>query len=132
MISIFIVNFICKIMTCIYILHQLSWGHNQTPKVASNMQRNVYCCSFIPCKNQKELLTPGEIFNISRYECFMESKNMIKTYCSCKPSKTTLNFIKILLFFVKKIVEALDELQDTQNVKKVKKANKLWLKSSNQ
>ena len=51
----------------------------------------------------------------------MESKNMIKTYCSCKPSKTTLNFIKILRFFMKKIVEALDELQDTQNDKKVKK-----------
>ena len=51
----------------------------------------------------------------------MENKNIIKTFCSGKPSKTTLNFIKILLAFMKKIVEALGELQYTQNVKKVKK-----------
>ena len=44
----FLVSFTYKIMTCIYILHQLSWGHNQTPKVASNMQRIACSNSIIP------------------------------------------------------------------------------------
>ena len=33
----------------------------------------------------------------------MEDKNVIKTFCGCKPSKkTTVSLIKILLFLIKK------------------------------
>ena len=35
-------------------------------------------------QNQRELLTFGVV---TRYECFMENKNMIRTFCVCKPSK---------------------------------------------
>ena len=39
----------------------------------------------------------------NRYECFMENKNMIRTFCGCEPSKkTTLSLIKILLVLIKK------------------------------
>ena len=51
------------------------------------MQRNAYSSSFIPCKNQRELLTSWVVFAANRYECFMEKKNMIRTFCGCKPSK---------------------------------------------
>ena len=53
--------------------YQLSSGHNQTPKVASNMQGLAYRSSFIPCKNQRELLTSRVVFAVNRYECFMEN-----------------------------------------------------------
>ena len=84
------------------ILHQRSWGHNQTPKVASDMQRIAYSSSFIPCKNQWELLMPWIVFAVNRYECFMENKN-IRRFCGCKPFKktTTLSLIKILLALIK-------------------------------
>ena len=67
------------------------------------MQRIVYSSSFIPCKNQRELLTSWVVFAVNRYECFMENKNMIRTFCDSKPSKkTTLSLIKILLVLIKK------------------------------
>ena len=66
-----------------------SSGHNQTPKVASNMQRFAYSSSFIPCENQRELLTSRVVCAVNRYECFMENKNLIRTFCGCKPSKQT-------------------------------------------
>ena len=51
------------------------------------MQRIAYNSSIIPCKIQRELLTSGVVFTVNRYECFMEYKNWIRTFCSCKPSK---------------------------------------------
>ena len=72
-------------------LHQLSSGHNQTPKVASNTQGIAFSSSFIPCKNQRKLLKPGVIFTFNTNECLMENKNMIRTFCGCKSSKTTLS-----------------------------------------
>ena len=69
--------------------YRLGSGHNQTPKVASNMQRFAYSSSFIPCENQRELLTSRVVFAVNRYECFMENKNLIRTFCGCKPSKQT-------------------------------------------
>ena len=30
---------------------------------------------------------PGVIFAISRYKGFMKNKNIIRTFCGCKPSK---------------------------------------------
>ena len=45
---------------------------------------------------------PGESFFVNMYECFMENKNMIQTFCGCKSSKTTLDLIKVLLVFIKK------------------------------
>ena len=68
-----LVNFKYKIWRDVYILHQLNWDHNQTPKVASDMHRIAYSSSFIPCKNQKELLTSWGVFAANRYECFMEN-----------------------------------------------------------
>ena len=59
-----------------YILHQLGWGHKQTPTGVSDMQRIAYNCSFIPCKNQKELLTSWVVFAVNIYECVMENKNI--------------------------------------------------------
>ena len=46
-------------------------------------------------KNQRKFSTPGEIFTVHTYKCFMENKNMIKTFCGCKSSERTLSFIKI-------------------------------------
>ena len=43
----------------------------------------------IPCKNQKQLLTSTVVFAVNRYECLMENKNLIRTFCGCKPSKET-------------------------------------------
>ena len=58
---------------------------------------------YIPCKNLRKLLTSCVVFAVNRYECFMEDKNMIKTFCGCKLSKkATLSLIKILLFLIKK------------------------------
>ena len=67
------------------------------------MQMIAYSSSFIPCKNQRELLTSGVVFAVNRYKCFMENKNMIRNFCGCKPSKkTTLSLIKILLVIIKR------------------------------
>ena len=74
-------------MTCRYILCQFSWGHDQTPNVASGMQRITCCNSFTPFKSQRESLTSEVIFAVSRYEGFMENKNIIRTFCVCKPSR---------------------------------------------
>ena len=51
------------------------------------MQRIAYSSFFKPCKNQGEILMSGVVFAVNRYECFMENKNMIRTFCGCKPSK---------------------------------------------
>ena len=123
---IFPVNFDYKIMT--YILHQLSWGHNQTPKVASDMQRIAYRSSFIPCRNQKKLLTPRVASAVNRYECFMENENMIRTFWGCKPCKktTTLILIKTLLVFIK--IWRLWIRSKIHRISISKKWNKLWQK----
>ena len=86
---------------CIKLVEAIIRHKKSESKVAFNMQRIVYCNSFMPCKNQRELLTPGVIFTVNTYECFMENKNMIRTFCECKSSKTTLSLIKILLVFIK-------------------------------
>ena len=65
------------------------------------MQRIACGRSFIPYKNQRQLLAPGVIFTVNTYECFMENKNMIRTFCDCKFLKTTLSLITILLAFMK-------------------------------
>ena len=84
-----------------YILHQLGWGHKQTPTGVSDMQRIAYNCSFIPCKDQKELLTSWVVFAVNIYECVMENKNI--TFCGCKTfRKTALSLIKTLLVLIKK------------------------------
>ena len=38
-------------------------------------------------KNMKELLASGILFAVNRYDFFMEKKNMIITFCTCKPLK---------------------------------------------
>ena len=53
--------------------YQLSSGRNQTPKVASNKQRFAYS-SFIPCENQRELLTSRVVCAVNTYKCLMEKK----------------------------------------------------------
>ena len=96
------------------------WGHNQTPKVASNMQRIAYSSSFIPCKNQRKLLTRGVIFTVNTYECFMEKKEhstVVNLKKNIEPNQTFTGSYKKC--------EALGELQDTHNIKS-KKANKFW------
>ena len=68
-----LVNFNYKIWRDVYILHQLNWDHNQKTKVASELYRIAYSSSFIPCKNQKQLLTSWGVSAVNRYECFMEN-----------------------------------------------------------
>ena len=95
------------------------------------MQRIAYSSSFIPCKNQRELLTSGVVFAVNRYKCFMENKNIIRT-CGCKPSKkTTLGLIKILPVLIKKR-EGSGLTPKYAEYQKVKKVNKLWQKLSEQ
>ena len=56
---------------------------------------------------------------VNRYECFMENKNIIRTFCGCKPSKNIKphqNFIGSS----KQSIETLGELQDIQNIKRKK------------
>ena len=53
------------------------------------MQRFAYSSSFIPCKNQRELLASRVVCAVNRYKRFMENKNLIRTFCVCKPSKQT-------------------------------------------
>ena len=48
--------------------------HQQLPLTCKELPTS----SFIPCKNQRKLLTSGVIFTVNTYECFMENKNMIK------------------------------------------------------
>ena len=67
---------------------------------------------------------PGVIFIVNTYKCFMENKNMVRTFCGCKSSKTTLILIKILLFFCFNL-EALNVIQETKNMKS-KMTNKFW------
>ena len=47
----FLVNFTYKIWPDICILYQLSWCHNPTQNVVSNMHIIAYSSSFIPFKN---------------------------------------------------------------------------------
>ena len=54
------------------------------------MQRIAYSSS-IPCKSQKESLASWSVFAVNRYESFMENKNMIRTFCGCKPWKKKNN-----------------------------------------
>ena len=54
------------------------------------MYRIAYSSCFIPCKNKEELLTSWVVFAVNRYECFMENKNMIRTFCSCKTKKNNI------------------------------------------
>ena len=79
-----------------------SSGYNHTPKVASNMQRFAYSSSFIPCENQRELLTSRVVCAVNRYECFMENKNLIRTLCRCKLSKETKLISSKFYWLIKK------------------------------
>ena len=81
---------------------KFSSGHNQKPKVASNMQRFAYSSSFITCENQRELLTSRAVCAVNRYECFMENKNLIRTFCGCKLSKQTKLTSSKFYWFIKK------------------------------
>ena len=58
------------------------------------------------------LLTSSIVFAVNKYECFMENKNMIKTFCGCKSSKNT--------------IQPHQNFTGTGNF--TKKANKLWQK----
>ena len=55
------------------------------------MQRISYSGSFIPCKNQRELVTPRVVFAPNRYKCFMENKNFIRTFHGFKSFKNNNN-----------------------------------------
>ena len=35
----------------------------------------------------RELLTSEVVFAVNRSECIMENKNIIRTFCGCKPSR---------------------------------------------
>ena len=90
------------------------------------MQRIAYSSSFIPCKNQRKLLTRGVIFTVNTYECFMEKKEhstVVNLKKNIEPNQTFTGSYKKR--------EALGELQDTHNIKS-KKANKFWRKLSDQ
>ena len=78
----------------IYILHQFTWGHNRPPKKNCRECRELSSSSFIPHKNKRELLTLV-VFAVK-------------------------SLTKLLLVLMKKSVELLDELQDTQNIKRYK------------
>ena len=71
----------------IHIASTYNWGHNQTPKLAFDMQRIACSSPFILFKNQKKLLKSWVVFAVNRYECFMENKNMLRIFSGCKPSK---------------------------------------------
>ena len=89
------------------------------------MQIIAYSSSFIPCKNHKELLTSGVVLAVNRYKCFMEKKNLIKTFSGCKPSKkTTLSIISILVMLIKKR----EGSGLTPKYTEYQKVNKLWQK----
>ena len=63
-------------------------------------------------------------------QCFMENKNMIRTFCGCKPSKkTTLILIEILLVLLKEREGINSKIH---RISKSKKVNKLWQKLSEQ
>ena len=83
--------------------YQLNLGHNQTPQVASNMQRFAYSSSFILCENQRELVMSKVVCVVNRYKCFVGKTNLIRTFCGCKPSKQTkLTSSKFYWFLWKK------------------------------
>ena len=103
-------------MTCTYILHQLTWGHNHTAKVASDKQRIAYSSS-ITCENHKELLTSWVVFEVNRYESFMANKNMIRTFCGCKPSTFWINYKINEISKSKKVNNLWQKLSEHQNMK---------------
>ena len=83
------------------------------------MQIIAYRSSFIPCRNQKELLTPRVASAVNRYECFMENENMIRTFWGCKPCKKNNNIEPHQNFTGSyKNLKALDYVQNTQNINK--------------
>ena len=84
--------------------YQLSSCHNQTSKVASNMQRFACSSSFIPCENQRELLTSRVVCAVNRYKCFMEQK-LDKNILRLQTFQINkIDHIKILLALIKKCV----------------------------
>ena len=58
-----------------------------------------------------DLLTSGVIFVVNRYECFMENKNIRKTFCGFKPSKKGIQPHQNFTGSYNKSEEAVDELQ---------------------
>ena len=93
----------------IYILHQLSCGHNQTPKVASNMQRELPRVALPYHLKIRENKTCGVVFTVNRLECLMENKNIVKTFCGgCKKPKGSESTSRI------------------HKISESKKVNKLW------
>ena len=108
--------------------HQLSWGHNQAPKVASKTQRISYSSSFIPRKNQRELLLSAVVFAVNRYECFMENENMIRTFCGYKPSKSNIELHQKFIVSYKKhggsqLTPRYTEYQTIKKVNRIKRIN---------
>ena len=80
--------------------------------------RELSTVAFIPCKNQRELLTSWVVFTVNSYKIFHGKWKHGKDICGCKPSKeTTLSLIKISLVLIKN-VKALDYLQNTQSITK--------------
>ena len=79
----------------------------------------------------RELLTSRVVFAVNRYECVMENKNKIRTFCDCKPSKKNniephQNFT--VFFSYKKREGSGITPKYTENISKSKKVNKLWQK----
>ena len=108
--------------------HQLGWDHNQAPKVASKMQRISYSSSFIPGKNQGELLSSAVVFAVNRYECFMENKNMIRKFCGYKPSKSNIELHQKFTVSYKKhggsqLTPRYTEYQTIKKVNRIKRIN---------
>ena len=116
-------------------LHQLRWGHNQTPTVASDMKGISYRRSFITCNNQRKLLTSWIVFAVNRYECFIENKNKVRIFCGCKPSIKKQHWAssKFTGFFKKREGSGLTpKYTEYQNQKRCKKSKKLRQKLSEQ
>ena len=103
------------------------------------MQRISYSCSFIPCKNQRELLTPRVVFAPNSYRCFMENKIFIRTFRGFKSFKnkkktnkkknieSPQNFTGCYIKYVDSgLTRRYIEYQ------KVKKVNNLWQRLSEQ
>ena len=108
--------------------HRLSWGHNQAPKVASKMQIISYSSSFIPRKNQRELLSSAVVFAVNRYECFTENKNMIRTFCGYKPSKNNIELHQKFIISYKKhggsgLTRRYTEYQTIKKINRIKPIN---------
>ena len=70
---------------------------------------------------------PGVILSVKKHGCLIENKNIVKTFCNCKPSSKNTEPHQNFTGSHKKSVEALDELQGPQNIRKKKKIKKkLW------